>query len=189
MGAGQSRSLPEDRIRYSTWGEWLPDGKSFLIAGAEEGHGRRVYVRDTEGGPARPVTPEGVQVHIRSSGGAVTPDGRAFAARSPEGRTVLYPIDGGGEPRPLAGIEAGEVPVQWAAEPDILFVCETRELPARIFRVNVRTGKRDLARQLAPLDAAGVSSIDQIRLTADGKSYVYSYRRLLSDLYVVEGLK
>ena len=189
MGAGQSRTLPEDRIRYANWGEWLPDGKRFLIAGTEEGHGRRVYVRDVEGGPARPVTPEGVQVHIRSSGGAVTLDGSAFAARNPEGKTVLYPIDGGGEPRPLAGIEVGEVPVQWAADPDVLFVFETRELPARIFRVNVRTGKRDLARQLSPLDAAGVSSIDQIRLTADGKSYVYSYRRLLSELFVVEGLK
>ncbi len=187
-GAGQARTLPEDGIRYAPWGEWLPDGKRLLVAGTEEGHGRRIYLRDIEGGRARPVTPEGVQAQVRASGGAVTPDGSAVAVRGPDGKTILYPIEGG-EPRPLGGVEVGEVPLRWSADPEVLFVCDVRELPARIFRVNVRTGKRELVRQLSPLDAAGVSSIDLIRMTADGRSYVYSYRRLLSELFVVEGLK
>ena len=55
--------------------------------------------------------------------------------------------------------------------------------------MDARTGKRSLWRQLAPLDPAGVSSIDPILLSADGRAYVYSYRRLLSGLFVVEGLK
>ncbi len=40
-----------------------------------------------------------------------------------------------------------------------------------------------------PTDPAGVEFLGPIRLSSDGKSYVYGYRRLISDLYLVEGLK
>jgi hypothetical protein len=39
------------------------------------------------------------------------------------------------------------------------------------------------------IDLAGVSRIGPILLTMDGKSCVYGYHRILSDLYLVEGLK
>ena len=41
--------------------------------------------------------------------------------------------------------------------------------------------------ELLPSDPAGVSTIGQIRLTPDGKSCVYSFKRILSELYLVEG--
>ncbi len=40
-----------------------------------------------------------------------------------------------------------------------------------------------------PADPAGVNSLAPILHTPDGKSYVYSYRRELSELYLVDGLK
>lgn len=40
-----------------------------------------------------------------------------------------------------------------------------------------------------PPDKAGVSSIIEFQITPDGKSYVYSYTRLISQLYLVRGLK
>ena len=40
-----------------------------------------------------------------------------------------------------------------------------------------------------PSDPAGVEYLGPIFPTPDGKTYVYGYRRLLSDLYLVEGLK
>jgi len=40
-----------------------------------------------------------------------------------------------------------------------------------------------------PADLAGISSRNSILMTPDGKGYEYSVRRVLSDLYVVEGLK
>jgi len=51
------------------------------------------------------------------------------------------------------------------------------------------TGRRALWKQLTPLDPASVFSIDPVRIAPDGKSYVYSYRRMLSELYLVDGLK
>jgi hypothetical protein len=40
-----------------------------------------------------------------------------------------------------------------------------------------------------PPDPAGVEYVGPVLPTPDGKAYVYGYRRLLSDLYLVEGLK
>ena len=40
-----------------------------------------------------------------------------------------------------------------------------------------------------PADPSGVERISNVLVTADGKSYAYCYARLLSDLFVVEGLK
>lgn len=58
-----------------------------------------------------------------------------------------------------------------------------------ITRVDLATGKRTPWKQIVPADAAGVDAIGGIAITPDEKSYVYSYGRTLSDLYVVEGLK
>jgi hypothetical protein len=40
-----------------------------------------------------------------------------------------------------------------------------------------------------PPDAAGVVEIVSVVLTPDVASYAYSYHRILSDLFLVEGLK
>jgi len=60
---------------------------------------------------------------------------------------------------------------------------------APVYRLDVGTGKRELITTLAPGDSAGVTSIYNVRMTADGKSYGYSFARNLSDLFLVEGVK
>jgi hypothetical protein len=40
-----------------------------------------------------------------------------------------------------------------------------------------------------PGDSAGVADVGPVFATPDGKTYVYTYARILSDLYLVEGLK
>jgi hypothetical protein len=55
--------------------------------------------------------------------------------------------------------------------------------------VDIESGKRKTWKQIVPADAAGVDNIGNFLLTPDMKSYVYSYSRALSDLYLVEGLK
>lgn len=39
-----------------------------------------------------------------------------------------------------------------------------------------------------PPDSAGIEDVIQVRITRDGRAYVYSCFTVLSDLYVVEGL-
>jgi serine/threonine protein kinase len=40
-----------------------------------------------------------------------------------------------------------------------------------------------------PSDAAGVTTILNVRMTADGKTCAYSFSRELSDLFLVEGVR
>jgi hypothetical protein len=63
------------------------------------------------------------------------------------------------------------------------------ELPAKIVRVDVGAGRRTSWKELAPRDNAGVGGLLNVVITPDGLSYAYSYLRVLSDLYVVEGVK
>jgi WD40 repeat protein len=186
MGAGQSRALPQDTIRYPGVGAWLPGGDGVLLAGNEEGHGLRLYVRDIRGGPARPVTPEGIEPGFTNM--ALSPDGKLVAAVSADGKAFLYPIDGG-EPRPIPGISEGERPIKWSGATGLFVGSRQDVLPAKIYRIDLSSGKREIWKELSPLDPAGVFSIDPVLLTPDGKAYVYSYRRMLSELYLVEGVK
>jgi hypothetical protein len=66
---------------------------------------------------------------------------------------------------------------------------ETRELPALVYLVDVDDGTRRVWRDLAPSDMSGISGIDYLAVKPGGDGYVYSYRRLLSTLYVTEGLR
>jgi hypothetical protein len=184
-GAGQTRQLPQDGIKYAPQGAWLPDGNRVLIAGTQEGHSARLYVRDLAGGAARPITPEGIRLYF--NGITASPDGKLVTAVDAGDRARIYPVDGGQE-RPIPGIEVGELPIQWSTNTS-LFVSRPGDLPAKVFRIDLTTGRRELVKQVTPLDPAGVFSIDPILMTRDGKAYVYSYRRHLSELYFVEGLK
>jgi hypothetical protein len=62
-------------------------------------------------------------------------------------------------------------------------------MPAAVYRLEVATGQRSLWKKLRPADPAGVEFIGPILVTPDATTYVYGYRRQLTDLYLVQGLK
>jgi hypothetical protein len=101
---------------------------------------------------------------------------------------MIYPTEPG-EPRPVPGMEDGEIPIRWTADGRALWVFRTTELPTKVYRLGVTTGERMFWKELTPPDPAGVLLIGPILMTPDGKSYVYSYRRTLDELFLVEGLK
>ena len=61
--------------------------------------------------------------------------------------------------------------------------------PVVIWRVFLNSTRREQVKSLAPSDAAGIVTVRGPRFSADGKSYAYTYFRILSDLYVVDGLR
>jgi hypothetical protein len=63
------------------------------------------------------------------------------------------------------------------------------QVPTQVFRIDLGTGQRSLWKSVEPADAAGIDTIGRVLLSADTKSYVYSYVRTLSNLYLVEGLR
>jgi Tol biopolymer transport system component/predicted Ser/Thr protein kinase len=181
-GVGEAKPLTHDSINH-LWGRWLPDGKQLVFSGNETGHGFRLYVESPEEGKPRPISPEGVNPAV-----VISPKGDFAASVGPDHKIYLYPI-AGGEPVPVSGAEPDEAPTGWSADSRSLYVFRFGEIPARLFEIELSTGKRKLWKELVPADAAGIDTIRGITITPDARAYVYGYIRTLSDLYVVEGLK
>jgi dipeptidyl aminopeptidase/acylaminoacyl peptidase len=182
-GPGKPKPFTQDSINHVT-GRWLPDGKRVVFLGNEAGHAPRLYVQELSESTARPITPEGIH-----SNPVTSPDGQWVAVIGPDQKCYAYPTADSGEPRPIPGVLPGELPTGWDTDGRALFVYLPGELPARVYRVEIGTGKRTLWKEVEPSDPAGIDSLRGLLLSRDTKSYAYGYIRLLSDLYLVDGLK
>jgi eukaryotic-like serine/threonine-protein kinase len=180
-GVGEPRQLTDNKVDHVNL-NWMPDSKSILYTAAEPGHASRTYLLDAQGGTPRPLTPE------NTFGGFVSPDGKFLLAIDGDRQRWLYPI-AGGDPQKLSVVfNPNERTMGFSADGKSLLL-RTTTIPVRISRVDLTTGKREPWKEIVPADPAGVQSIPIIRFSADGKSYAYSVGRILSDLYVVDGLK
>jgi len=163
--------------------KFTPDGQRVVFAGREEGRGARLYLQSISGGEPAPITSEGITLSTIS----VSPDGSLVVANWKDGRPWLFPI-AGGEPRSLAGGQPGEFTAGWTSDGTGVYLYRMGvEVPLRV--VNVRDGTAETRRVLRPLDPAGVMWIGPIVVAADGRSYAYTYFRILSGLSVVGGLR
>ncbi len=183
-GAGQPKPFPKDSIdRTMTFATFLPDGKSIAYVGREPGKPPRVFVQDLAGAAARPVTPEGVIANL------ISPDGKLLLTQSEKQGFALTPLDGGPS-TPPRGLEPGDRPVGWTADGSSIFVASSeRVLPARVFRVDLETGRRELWKEFTPGDPTGISRLGAASVSADGKSILFGYSHRVADLYVAEGLR
>jgi eukaryotic-like serine/threonine-protein kinase len=183
-GAGEPRTFPKDEIEHASgaFGTFLPDGKRILFVGHEPGRPPRVFVQDLAGGAAKPVTPEGVEARLLS------PDGTLLVTQTAEG-LALTPLEGGPS-RPLPGVKPGDRPLRFTADGRSLFLRpDAREFPARVFRVDIATGRREVWKELMPGDPAGITRLFPAAISEDGKTVLFDCFRSLSVLYLAEGLK
>jgi len=180
--AGEARLLPAHGIVSYNGAQWFPDGKRVLFNGRAQGQNMRSYVQEIDGGEPRPVTPEDTRAL------SISPDGRWAAAIGAGQAISLWPMEGGSS-RVVPGSEPGDRPMKWSADGRALWLFRRGEVPAHVHRLDIETGKRELWKTLVPPDAAGVYSIIDFRITPTGHSYFYSYTRLLSQLYLVRGLR
>jgi serine/threonine protein kinase/WD40 repeat protein len=182
-GAGEPQQITHGSL-YHSWARWLPDSQGIVFTAKQEGHGARIFVQKSISGSATPVSPEGIDPLVI----ALAPDGSQVAGVGPDGKAYLYSLTGG-PTKPVSGFLPSEQPIEWSADGKSLYVYQPGEFPAKVYQLDLTTGKRTLWRSLAPADPAGVSQIGPIVMTPDGRSYIYGYHRTLSDLYLVEGLK
>jgi len=182
-GPGEVKPLVHDAINHSR-ARWLPDGRRFLFSGKEPGHGARIYRQDSPDAKPVPISPEGIDPLVM----VLSPDGQQVVGIGPDEKAYAYSV-AGGEPQVVRGIESGEQPIEWSADGKTMYVYKPGDLPAKVYRLDLATGHRTLWKELIPSDSAGVSRLGPIIITPDGKSCLYGYHRVLSDLYLVEGLK
>jgi len=180
--AGEPRAVPVEGMHVVGAGFVPPDGKTIGFIAIEPGHGLRSYTLSLEGGKPKAFTPEGL-----TNGAAVSPDGKSFAANDAQGRATIYPV-AGGEPKLLPGLEPQDVPVQWSSDGATLTLARFGELPMKLYRYALATGKKELWKELLPPDRTGLIRIEAVAVARDGKSFAYSYNRVTaSDLYRVTG--
>ncbi len=189
-GAGEARPLKRGTIQdYGYAATWFPDGKRILFGAREPGRATRLYVQTLEGGAdflPRAVTPEGIE--LNAFGHTVSPDGKFVAAVGPDHKAWLYPVESG-EPRPIPGLAAGETPIGWSEDGRFLYAFYREGARAGVYRLDRFSQRKELWKEITPADPTGILGILGIQVTPDGNSYAYTYFRLLSDLYLVEGLK
>jgi eukaryotic-like serine/threonine-protein kinase len=182
-GAGEAKTLTDDSINHQ-WSRWFPDGKRIVFGGNEPGQGVRLYTQDISGGKPKAISPEGVDAATF----AISPDGVQVVGIGPDQKGYFY-SSVGGDPRIVKGMEPGDIPITWNQDGHSIYLYRTSEVPAKVYRLDIATGKRTVWKEIAPIDTAGVSTIGPILMTPDGKTYAYGLHRTLGDLYLVENLK
>ena len=185
-GAGIEQALTNDSIHHVA-AQWTPDGQRFVFVGSQPGRSSRYWVQATAGGPPRPITDEGIRFDRAGDPIVLSPGGLELALLDQAGRLMTVPI-AGGMPRPVPGAESQDVPLQWCSD-RWLIVHKSNEIPANLYRIDLRTGKRILWRSLVLGNAIGLVSISPIRVSADCRSCAYSTLSIVTDLYAMSGLR
>jgi hypothetical protein len=116
----------------------------------------------------------------------VSPDGKRVVGSDERG-PVVYVVETGAR-EPIPGLQPDDAPVQWTSDGRALLVAHGSGLPWVVERLDLTTGQRTPAATIRAHDPAGLR-LSILALSRDARYWVHSYSRLLSDLYVVEGLK
>jgi hypothetical protein len=70
-----------------------------------------------------------------------------------------------------------------------LYVSRAEGQKTVLSKVELATGRRTTVREVSASDPAGVQGILRVYPTPDARGYAYSYVRVLSTLFEVEGVK
>lgn len=179
--AGEPRDLPGGSIETFYDARWFPDGKLILLTGSEPAHRLRCYVQDLAGGTPVAKTPEGTY------GCLLSPDAKLILAEGPRTRVALYPV-AGGEPAVVLKLDRQIEPIRFSTDGRFFYAFKETASLVKVSRIEIATGREEPWRDIGLPDPI-VDTVETVLLTPDGKSYVCSYRRAVSDLYVVKGLK
>ena len=183
-GPGQVQTLAAEGLSDFGWGAWLPDGKGIVFTATAPGREPRLYVQSLPSGKPRPISPEKTRIPAFSS--PVSPDGRhVFGVEG--NRVSLYPVDPEGEVRTVPGVSTPNDRVfQWSSDSRALYVHGLRERPLKVWLIDAETGQRTHWKEMALDDSL---RREQVRVTPDGRTWVYGGYEVLSELYLVEGLR
>jgi hypothetical protein len=189
-GPGQSSQIEIPGLQRGGEMGFFPDNRRIWFLALEPGKGsRRGWVQDLSGGKPRAFTPPGISLPVLSG------DGRFLCAHAADGGWSLYSTETA-EARKVAGLLPGESPTQWTADGKHLYVRSANEprpsesaIAVQMHRLDPWTGRRELWKEIRPVNPLAGGTIGRILFSADGKTCVYTHHRFSSELFLVEGLK
>jgi serine/threonine protein kinase/Tol biopolymer transport system component len=180
-GAGEAKALSTGAILPDSV-EWFPDGKRILITGNESGKPSRTYASDLATGDIRPVTPVGVRA------GRISPDGRVAIVRN-AGKLFFHSLDNDRQ-WPVRSTDPADSAIRWSGDGQHLFLQHTQpgQRAVTILRFDMQTG-HSTNWHILKVPEAGANFRRQARLSADGKSYAFSFQQDVTTLYLVKGVR
>jgi eukaryotic-like serine/threonine-protein kinase len=180
-GAGQPQKLDLHGLDPE-WASWFPDGKHLLLFASAADQEMGIYAVPIDGGAPRLIS-----ARLVPGNAFVSPDGASIAGMSSDRKLTIVPVAGGPQRSFPEELNAFTV-LRWSADGRSVFYQERRSIPARIHRLDLASGREELIREIAPLDPSGIQNIGPLLITPDGQTVVYSYRRILNDLLLADGM-
>jgi Tol biopolymer transport system component len=180
-GAGQPRPIEVPGVRLATFGAFMPDGHSVLVVEDVEQDGR-IWSVDVETGKAQTLPGRLADFRV------IAPDGRRVVARRKDGGLEIRRFDEG--PSTALPDTDRMAALQWSGDGRFLYLCRRGEIPLKVLRYEIASGKSEPWASLRPSNLPAVTSVFPPRITRDGRFIGYTYfRARYSHAVVVEGLE
>jgi WD40 repeat protein len=158
----------------------LADGRLLLVASSAPAT-TDFYVQDIDGTHRSRLPID----HAGSGRPYVSADGLKLAVNDGEsGVAHVYAMSG----QHLRDVPGQLKAIGWSTDSRSLFVFSAQEFPMRIQRLDVATGALTPWKEVVPSEIAGNLGLTHMGINPDGDAYVYTIERMLTDLFVVDGL-
>ena len=177
-GAGSPVTLDSGGVSsYRYIGQFFAGDTRVIVCGSTASGTSRCYQQPIAGGPPQPVTAEGVDWAV------LAPDERTLLIGTLTGEYLVGSL-GSTETRPARGITSADRPLAWSRDGRSFFVQAGQTAPGHVERVDISTGTRTPAAEVAPPDRSGLTNVRVDQWADDGRYYTYRYTRTLSALFV-----
>jgi hypothetical protein len=93
--------------------------------------------------------------------------------------------------RVIPGLDSKMSVTGWAPDGNSVYAVSSDDntSPSKLYKVDIATGKMEYWKTFGENIASGVVAVSPPEFSADGSAYEYLYVQLLSQAYVVKGLK
>lgn len=175
VGAGDQRTIDLGDLNAAVSGiengvTFSNDGRFALLSAIDPKGDLRDYLIDLRSSKSGKLSPDGLRVVTLNLAGQ---------------KPVLVDI-ASGKTSDIPGIDGRDGVIGWSSNSRSVLVWD-QELPARLFALDVATGRRDLVQLVEPTSIVG-SMYAHLVASSDGKTVAYRLRRGLYAIYLADGL-
>ena len=174
-------------LTYTEYVAFFPDGNRIAFSAVDGNGDGGIYTQDLSGAQPLRFAPGEVGLKMFNNR-SISPDGTRIILKSAQDQLCLYRLADGSR-LPLHPLPSDYNLVTWADDGAHIFVRRWGEMPSRIYRCRLADGHLSEWLTLGSPLTGDVKDVRCVRLTRDGRSYAYSFKREFSDLYSFEDVR